>query len=242
MDPATDWQRDSEKGSSLLFDETINQAAVFPGSYVSQANTPVTLMCWAKRSGYETGDMYFLGFRETGVYYGMNAYLQWTSSNQWLAFYVKTSGTAVWGRSLNALKTAGGGSNIFVPGEWGHFAVTWTGIVAQNQITFYYNGDTTITGGLYNNTTPSGSPNTCSREITIGGAYPLMGTNVTFNGNIACVKKYDRMLSVEEIRQHVYDPNALYRQQQVVSVAVPSAPRWPFGMQGGTSVLTGGLT
>jgi hypothetical protein len=226
------WEQEATVGSYLDFTAANQYTVHDPIGYVT--GRPLTMMAWVNKSTYwQSSYGYIFNKAFNGLKYGITFYFDYAPSNvNWLTLYIATSGTDIWNRTLNNW------SDNIGADSWHHVCVIWTGVVAQNQIGYWIDG---VQWGAYDVNTPTGTLFTGGNYMSIGGRGDDTADR-TLDGRIANVMYYDRIVRPNEIRHHASDPHALYRQQQVVSVAVPSAPRWPFGMQGGTSILTGGLT
>lgn len=111
-------------------------------------------------------------------------------------FWTQSNGKLWWWTRSN-FDMLDNGSNSITLGAWCHVAMTWN--YATSTVNFYING---ILNSTLTNTGADESPSTTSSEFEIGNLRNnLNAGQFAFDGQIAQVRIYNRVLSQAEINQ-----------------------------------------
>lgn len=119
-------------------------------------------------------------------------------------------------------------------GVWQHWAVTWNGSATASEVRIYKNGVEVTYGTTANATLTVDS--TDGGAVTIGGT--LAGT-LTFDGRIAHPEQYNRVLSVEEIRQTMMFPGSVRRGLSLLLPFWGGSPEGDYSGNGNHGTVTG---
>jgi hypothetical protein len=144
----------------------------------------MTLECWVNLNSTMNGALCMLVIKRNSSDYSSPFYLSFEDRNGENKFYFLLGGG---GSSY----TIAGDNNNFngVYGKWDHVACSISG----NTVTMYING---VQGGT---ATFSGTRQTNTTPLRIGGIYSYPTTNYMLNGKIGLVRIYSRALSSTEL-------------------------------------------
>jgi hypothetical protein len=172
----------SSFGGSIVFDGS-NDCVTFGTGLTALDLTSKTIQCWIRKNGNSQKGIVDKDFDLTGGNYG--GWALWTQSNGKL-----------WWWNHGGQDVLDTGTNIIQVNTWTNVAVAYN-YTAKNA-SFYING--TLNSSITNANIVEKASGTAQLLI---GAY-RNNTGLNFDGNIAAVSLYNRLLSANEILQN-YD-------------------------------------